>query len=84
VLHPGGELRYLEHVASHGWRGRLQRLVDATLWPRLFGNCHTHRDAKQSIVTAGFDLDRARRESTMPAWVPAPAYEFELGRARRP
>jgi SAM-dependent methyltransferase len=84
LLRPGGELRYLEHVASPGWRGRLQRLADATLWPRLFGNCHTHRDARQSIVAAGFDLDGARRESTMPAWVPAPAYEYELGRARRP
>ena len=46
-LKPGGELRYLEHVASTGWRGRMQRVADATVWPRLFGNCHTHRDTEQ-------------------------------------
>jgi SAM-dependent methyltransferase len=44
ILRPGGELRYLEHIASAGARGRLQRVADATVWPRLFGNCHTHRD----------------------------------------
>ena len=43
-LRPGGQLRYLEHVASTGARGRWQRFLDATVWPRLFGNCHTHRD----------------------------------------
>ena len=50
LLRPGGELRYLEHVASAGARGRFQRFVDATLWPRLFGNCHTHRDTERSIL----------------------------------
>ena len=47
LLKPGGELRYFEHVASGGARGGLQRLADATIWPRLFGNCHTHRDTEQ-------------------------------------
>ncbi|MGH3532687.1 MAG: methyltransferase domain-containing protein, partial [Mycobacterium sp.] len=65
-LRPGGELRYFEHVASGGFRGRLQQLADATLWPRLFGNCHTHRDTEQAIVGAGFEVDGARRESTLP------------------
>jgi SAM-dependent methyltransferase len=83
-LRPGGELRYLEHVASRGFRGRLQRLADATLWPRLAGNCHTHRDTERSIRTAGFEVDGARTEWTLPAWVPLPVSEFALGRARRP
>ncbi|MGH3559691.1 MAG: class I SAM-dependent methyltransferase [Mycobacterium sp.] len=83
-LRPGGELRYFEHVASGGFRGRLQQLADATLWPRLFGNCHTHRDTEQAIVGAGFEVDGARRESTLPAWVPVPVSEFALGRARKP
>jgi SAM-dependent methyltransferase len=83
-LRPGGELRYLEHVASGGFRGRLQQLADATLWPRLLGNCHTHRDTERLIVGAGFEVDGARRESTLPAWVPLPVSEFALGRARRP
>lgn len=83
-LRPGGQLRYLEHVASRGWRGRLQRVADATLWPRLFGNCHTHRDTERAITAAGFDVDRGRREPTLPAWLPLPASEFALGQAHRP
>lgn len=84
LLRPGGELRYLEHVASAGARGRFQRFVDATLWPRLFGNCHTHRDAERSIVDAGFYVDVSRREFTLPAWAPMPVSELLLGRAHRP
>ncbi len=30
LLHPGGELRFLEHVGSAGLRGRLQMFADAT------------------------------------------------------
>lgn len=84
LLRPGGELRYLEHVASSGARGRYQRIADATLWPRLFGNCHTHRDAERSIVDAGFEISSSRREFTLPAWAPMPVSELLLGRARRP
>lgn len=84
LLRPGGELRYLEHIASAGARGRFQRFVDATLWPRLFGNCHTHRDTERSIVEAGFKVDTSRREFTLPAWAPMPVSELLLGRARRP
>ncbi len=83
-LRPGGELRYLEHVATDGVRGRLQQVVDATVWPKLAGNCHTHRDTEQSIVAAGFDVDSSRTERTLPAWVPLPVSEFVIGRARRP
>jgi len=43
LLKPGGELRYLEHVASSGARARLQKIADATVWPRIAGNCHTHQ-----------------------------------------
>jgi SAM-dependent methyltransferase len=82
-LRPGGELRYLEHVASGGFRGRLQRLADATLWPRLFGNCHTHRDTEGLIVGAGFEVDGAYRKLMLPGWMPLPVSEFALGRARR-
>ena len=83
-LRPGGELRYLEHVASGGIRGRFQRLVDATIWPKLAGNCHTHRHTGESIRAAGFEVDNARIEQTLPAWAPLPVSEFVLGRARRP
>jgi protein-L-isoaspartate O-methyltransferase len=81
LLRPGGELRYLEHVASSGPRARLQKLADATVWPRLLGNCHTHRHTEEAIVGAGFQVSGARREWTFPAWVPLPVAEFAIGRA---
>jgi SAM-dependent methyltransferase len=84
MLRPGGELRYLEHVASTGVRARMQRVADATVWPRLFGNCHTHRDTERSIVDAGFDVAGARHEWVLPAWVPIPSSETAIGRAVRP
>lgn len=83
-LRPGGELRYLEHVSSPGVRGGLQRVADATIWPRLLGNCHTHRDTERSIRAAGFEVSTARREWVLPAWVPLPVAEVALGRAAKP
>jgi SAM-dependent methyltransferase len=84
ILRPGGELRYLEHVASGGGRARLQKFADATVWPRLAGNCHTHRHTESTIVGAGFEVSGSRREWTMPAWVPLPVSEFAIGRAVKP
>jgi len=83
LLRPGGELRYLEHVASGGFRGRMQQFVDATFWPKLLGNCHTHRHTERSIASAGFELNSSRREWTLPAWAPLPVSELAVGRARR-
>jgi SAM-dependent methyltransferase len=84
LVRPGGELRFLEHVGSTGLRGRLQKVADATVWPRLMGNCHTHRDTEASIVGAGFAVQDARREPAMPAWFPTPVAEYTIGRAVRP
>ena len=84
LLKPGGELRYLDHVASTGARERLQKLADATLWPRMAGNCHTHRHTEQTIVDAGFTVSGARRERVLPAWVPVPTSEVAIGRAVKP
>ena len=84
LVRPGGELRFLEHVGSAGLRGRLQRFADATIWPRLMGNCHTHRDTEASIIGAGFEVHRARREPAMPAWFPTPVAEYTIGRATKP
>ena len=81
VLKPGGELRYFEHVASSGWRGGLQRLADITVWPRIAGNCHTHRHTERTISGAGFTVEAARHQWTFPAWVPLPVSEIALGRA---
>jgi len=82
-LLPGGELRYLEHVASAGARGRWQRFLDATVWPRFLGNCHTHRDTERAVLDAGFDVHASRREWSLPVWAPMPVSELALGRARR-
>lgn len=84
VCKPGGELRFLEHVASSGVRGRMQRIADATIWPRLIGNCHTHRDTVRAIRSAGFVLDTVRHEWTLPGWAPLPVSEHVIGRALRP
>lgn len=83
-LKPGGELRYLEHVAGPGARGRLQRFADATFWPRLLGNCHTHRHTEETIAGAGFRITDARREWTFPRWAPVPVAEFAIGVAVAP
>lgn len=84
LLRPGGQLRYLEHVAGIGARAGLQKVADATIWPRLLGNCHSHRHTEQTIVGAGFHVTGARREWVFPPWLPVPASEFAIGVAVRP
>jgi ubiquinone/menaquinone biosynthesis C-methylase UbiE len=55
VLRPGGELRFMEHVASDSaGQRRVQRLADATIWPACFGGCHASRDTVAAIRAAGF------------------------------
>lgn len=62
VLHPGGELRFYEHVLSPVAAGRkLQRVLDATVWPRTMGGCHLSRDTAAAIAAAGFELRELRR-----------------------
>jgi ubiquinone/menaquinone biosynthesis C-methylase UbiE len=57
VLRPGGELRFMEHVSSESpAQRRVQRLVDATVWPVCFGGCHAGRDTVAAIAAAGFTL----------------------------
>ena len=54
------------------------------VWPRLAGNCHTHRDTEQAIATAGFVRRPGPPDWTLPSWVPMPVSEFALGRASAP
>jgi ubiquinone/menaquinone biosynthesis C-methylase UbiE len=63
VLRPGGELRFLEHVQAPepGAARRLQALLDATVWPRLFGGCHCGRDTAGAIEAAGFTFTALER-----------------------
>lgn len=86
VLRPGGELRFYEHGPAPGRPGlrRLQRGLDATVWPRLFGGCHTARDAVARIRESGFEDVRFRRVR-VPEKGPALPHSFHvLGSARRP
>ena len=70
LLKRGGELRYLEHIAGSGALAR--------------ANCHTHRHTEETIVGAGFEVSGARREWTLPTWVPVPVAEFAIGRVVKP
>jgi SAM-dependent methyltransferase len=83
ALRPGGELRYLEHVASAGPRARMQRLADATVWPWLLGNCHTQADRavdRRRRVRGG----RSQARVGVACWVPVPVSETAIGRAVKP
>ena len=62
---------------------RVQRIVDATLWPPLMGGCHTGRDTAAAITRAGFTIEAISR-FTFPATGPVgPAGPHILGRAVR-
>ncbi|WUR61749.1 methyltransferase domain-containing protein [Micromonospora chokoriensis] len=82
VLRPGGELRFFEHVAAENPGGlhRAQRLVDATLWPKLFAGCHTSRDTVAAITSAGFVIGELRR-FRFPATSNSPSSPCVHGRA---
>ncbi len=84
VLRPGGELRFLEHVAaSGGAHARVQRALDATLWPRLFGNCHTHRSTAAAIARAGFGVEEEVPLRIMPSPCAWPVSTQVRGVARK-
>ena len=82
VIKPGGELRFYEHVISNrGSRRKVQRFMDATVWPRVAGGCHMSRDTRPAIEHAGFIIQRSRRFPFPPGAVSLPHI---LGSARRP
>ena len=51
VLKPNGEFRFFEHVADHGWRGTLQRIL-APFWRRAAGGYHLARHTQHTFVNA--------------------------------
>jgi ubiquinone/menaquinone biosynthesis C-methylase UbiE len=84
VLRGGGELRFYEHVVARNPRLRgLQRLLDATVWPRLFGDCHTTRDTESTLSASGFTIEERERFSFRPTLLGTPVAPRILGRARR-
>ncbi|MFE0645393.1 class I SAM-dependent methyltransferase [Streptomyces sp. NPDC058877] len=84
VLRPGGELRFFEHGrADAPGLARVQRTLDRTVWPLLFGGCHTSRTPLGAIEEAGFDL-LAHRSFDLPDRGPRlPSSPCVLGTARR-
>src|SRR5829696_969452 len=70
VLRPGGQLRFFEHVrADTPGLARVQRVLDATVWPTLGGGCHAHRDTRAALEAAGFsieEIDQLRIPQTGP------------------
>jgi ubiquinone/menaquinone biosynthesis C-methylase UbiE len=83
VIRPGGELRFYEHVVAHRpLSARLQRVADATFWPRVGGGCHLARDTAAAIEQAGFTIEQSDRFSFTPG-APIPPLPHILGVARR-
>ncbi|MEU7554693.1 class I SAM-dependent methyltransferase [Streptomyces sp. NPDC044571] len=85
VLRPDAELRFFEHgrAPTRGMAG-VQRALDRTVWPHLFGGCHTARDPLAAIEAAGFRIVSCR-SFRLPARGPAfPTSYCVIGSARRP
>lgn len=83
VIRPGGELRFYEHVvARHRVAAGVQRLADATVWPRFVGGCHLARDTLVAIEQAGFVIERYERFPFTQCWA-VPPIPHVLGVARR-
>ncbi|WP_062436593.1 class I SAM-dependent methyltransferase [Herbidospora daliensis] len=71
VLRPGGELRFLEHGrADSPGLVRMQRALDATIWPPLAGGCHTGRDTVALLEGAGFTVTGVHRYNFPPVRTP--------------
>jgi ubiquinone/menaquinone biosynthesis C-methylase UbiE len=84
VLRPGGSLRYYEHVlAPTPKTAAVQRAAD-TVWPRLFGGCHTARDTGTAIRSAGFENLDYRRLDLKVLRTRSPISPHILGSASRP
>jgi ubiquinone/menaquinone biosynthesis C-methylase UbiE len=81
VLRPGGELRFYEHVISNRpAAARVQRALDATIYPSLAGGCHCARDTGAAIRRAGFEIEREERIAFKPSPL-VPAIPHILGAA---
>ncbi|WP_067826808.1 class I SAM-dependent methyltransferase [Actinomadura kijaniata] len=85
VLRPGGRLHFFEHVPaqSPGLR-RVQRVLDATVWPLLNGGCHLAPDTQAAIRRAGFRYDRLHHLNWPDTRPPLPPSPHILGVATRP
>jgi ubiquinone/menaquinone biosynthesis C-methylase UbiE len=85
VLRPGGELRFFEHGKGGGRAmTAAQRVLDRTVWPLVFGGCHTARDPLGAIRAAGFEVGPYRHLLVPEKGPRVPTSYCVLGTARRP
>ena len=84
VIRPGGQLCFLEHVRADtpGLR-RVQRTLDATVWPPLGGGCHVSRDTVAAIAGAGFTVTRREPFRFPVTQIPLPSSPHVWGLATR-
>lgn len=79
------ELRFIEHVRADGRAAAgLQRAIDATVWPRLIGGCHTSRDVLATMATTGFHFEHVQRMPYAATAIPFPVHPHVTGVAVRP
>lgn len=55
VLQPNGELRFFEHVRSHGLHGQFQDRF-TPLWKRMAEGCHLNRSTERMIAESPLEL----------------------------
>lgn len=85
VLRPGGELRLLEHVrAARPVPAAVQWVADRTLWPVVFGGCHTGRDTVGALAGAGLRPGALREVRIPEGPLLLPTATHVLGSAYRP
>jgi ubiquinone/menaquinone biosynthesis C-methylase UbiE len=85
VLRPGGRLHFFEHVrADSPALRRVQRALDATVWPRVNGGCHLATDTETAIERAGFTCQRISRVNWPESRTVMPFAPHILGVAVRP
>ncbi|SEL85372.1 class I SAM-dependent methyltransferase [Streptacidiphilus jiangxiensis] len=84
VLRRGGRIRFFEHVQAPtpGMR-RVQRALDATVWPCLCGGCHTGRDTLAAIEASGFSVRTLDTFAFPDLRLPSPSATHILGTAER-
>ncbi|MFF2184791.1 class I SAM-dependent methyltransferase [Streptomyces sp. NPDC058155] len=85
VLRPGGELRFFEHgLARERGMATVQKALQRTVWPTLFGGCHPARDPLAAIHDAGFESGTHRSLRVPDPGPRTPTSPCVLGVAYRP
>ena len=76
--------RVIVAAEQPGLMQRMQRLADATVWPRLLAGCHTSRHTAHAIASAGFIIEELNRFRFPPTGLSDPAAPHIRGSAVRP